>query len=293
MSMKNPQLSPDGRTLGSSSQGSRIGKLCWAVLVSDRSLLALPVIAFAAYSLLVLSLIGIFILALRLGNTNPIAIIITILLSIGGYFGITFITTFTSAALIGSATLRLTHKPGTAFDGLRMAWAHVGKLSVWAFILTSGGVLFRWYPSTRSRFTEWLGERLLGIDWSVSLTFTIPILLFEGHGIRTSINRSARVIRGCWGDNLTSGVSVGSSLLLLVVFGFAVSIVLAVLSQPLPAIIAALLTIGAVTTCNTALNGIYRAVLFQCATQGTVATDLNFTDDDMAVAFQAPRDNFQ
>lgn len=130
---------------------------------------------------------------------------------------------------------------------------------------------------------------MVGLGWTVSITFIIPILLFEDYGIRGSFHRSALIIRQRWGDNLTSNVSVGVPILLLAVFGFAVSLLLAFLAQPLLAIVVALLTIGAALTCNAALNGIYRAALFQYATQGIVAAHLNFTPKDMAAAFKPAR----
>ncbi len=279
---------PVGQQMGRFARGRRIAKLCWAVLQSDRSLLMLPVLAFISFILMVLVFSFPLLMSNLVGKVNPV---LAVILLLAMYVGSAFISSFFGAAMIAAATLRLSGQQATATDGMRIAWAHAGKLLVWSLISASVGVLIRSLEERMGIVGKIVGM-VLGLAWAISTTFMIPVLIFEQSGVFGSFKRSALIIKQRWGESLAAGVSIGFSLFLWSLLGFAVSIVLFFVF-PLLGIGAALLTIGAVSILGSALSGIYRAALFQYATAGTVPTHLGFTPDDMAAAFRQKRRLFK
>lgn len=288
---------PTGPHMGRFARGRRIAKLCWSVLQSEKSLLILPVLAFAGFICMML-ILGFPLLLSNLagsvnnpaGEGNSVLSIIFIISFLGlMYVGSAFISSFFGAAMIGAATLRLGGEHATAADGMKIAWAHAGDLFIWSFISGTVGILIR-SMENRLGVVGRIGGMVVGLTWAISTTFIIPVLIYEQSGVFNSIKRSAIIIKQRWGESLSAGVSIGFSLFLWTLLGFALSVVLFVIF-PLLGIAAAILTIGIISMFNAALSGIYRAALFQYATTGTVPTHLGFTQEDMTAAFR-PKGTF-
>jgi hypothetical protein len=269
---------------GTFSDSWRLTKTSFRLIWEDTALLVFPLVAgLSSLALLVLFGVGTLVIAPAIlvgGSLENSYAIVGIALFVVAYFGTTFVTVYTTAALVGAATLKLNGQQPTASDGWRIARAHLGRLALWALFSATVGLVIQLIAS---RFRGIIGlviSAAAGITWTVVTYFMVPVLLYEHQGPIASLSRSARLFSGTFGrslvSNLALGLIIGAGLVAAIVLGvvglfllFGGSVLVGVL-----VVIAALAVAIFVLLVGATAEGILRAALYRYATTGKIDRDL-------------------
>jgi hypothetical protein len=263
----------------------------FAILMSDVELLWLPVytaIATGAASLLLLSAGALVFLPdfqrlMDSGVRHPL-----MSANSGMWVGVFifyvvnyFIVVFFNVALVSTASDRLAGGRATVNDGLKLAWERKGKILQWAILAATVGVLLR-MMERRMRVLGRLTAGLFGVAWTLACYFVVPVLAVEKLGPVEALQRSARLFREAWGEELTGGFSFGifftllglpAIMLVYISASFGQSALLAALA--LAAIYWIMLSIV-----SSALQGIFVAALYRYAR--TKQASGGFSIEDLA-----------
>lgn len=260
-------------------RGFRLLGRSWEVLKADKELIGL-----AALSLVAMVVVGGIAAGLYLGivgtDADPNGTVGAVI-GIPLYFTLTFIGVFTTASLVGAATIRLWGGDPTIGDGVRLAWSRVDKLVGWTLVTGTVGLILR---AIRER-AGWLGNiigALAEMAWEVITFLAVPVLLYEDEGPWSAVRRSAHLFRQRWGEQLVGNAALGLALFLVGIPVFAVVALVGAVLLPL-GILLGVLAVGTLVSAGAALSGIFRAALYHYAVQGEPVGP--FSDDDLSGAF--------
>ena len=228
-------------------------KMSWNVLMMDRELILFPILS--GLGLLILGFAGLAVGVAESGNL--IAFLVMILIAY-------FITTFFNAALVSAALERLRGGDPNVMSGLSHASKHIHHIFLWSVISAIVGTLFRVLKSqTDNFFVRMIYSMIEGV-WEFMTFFVIPVMVSENAGPITSIKRSASIIRETWGRQITA--SFGFMLVyILAVVAAAVPAILLFLIVPVVGIIVGILLVGLAFATVQALEGIFKAALYDFA----------------------------
>jgi len=267
---------------GTFSDSWKLTKTSFRLIREDRALLVFPVVAgLSILGVLVLFLLGalwLFPLVLAGGAATTHYEVLGALLFVALYFAISFISVYTTAALVGAATLKLNGQQPTAADGWRIARSKFVRLLAWSLITADPS-----HPAGDD-LDRGVGGILIGAvggaTWGVVTYFMIPVLVYEDLGAWKSLSRSARLYISNFGrsivTNLVLGLLIGAGIVVAVVLGTVGLLVLVggsvivglVLIVVAIAVAAAVLLIGATA------EGVLQAALYRYATTGKIDPDM-------------------
>jgi len=196
-----------------------------------------------------------------------------------------FVVVFFNVALVSAAGNRLAGGHATIDDGLRVAWARVGKIFQWALIAATVGVLLR---AVEER-VGWLGRLVagvIGVAWTLATYFIVPILAAEDLGPIEALQRSGELFRERWGEEVVGGFSFGLIFTLLALPAVVLPLYGATAGRAmlLAGLVLAVLYWLLLAAINSAVQGIFMAALYRYATSGSVVG--GFRRDDLATAWR-------
>ncbi len=196
------------------------------------------------------------------------------------YFVNYFVVIFFNSALVACAIIRLKGGNPTLSDGLGAASSRLPQIAMWALVAATIGLILKVIESRSQRVGQIVAS-LLGMAWSITTFFVVPVLVVEKANPWQAISRSVSVIRKTWGESLVSnfGISIITFLMILVAMlpivggGFAFAADMA----PLGAVLIALgiLMVLTVSLISSALNSIILAALYIYAAEGEVPSAFN------------------
>lgn len=262
------EFEPNGRF----SRGFALALKSWSVIRADRSLLVLPllqIVTQAAAAVLVIGPIGyeayrdasrwLFLIGLA-AVAFPLNLLAT-------FFGVAFVAVV-RAHLDGE---RMTVRQAVSFAASRL-----DSITGWALINTFVSVAIAALERVRggaiaARVVGWI----LNLAWAAAVLFVIPALAGDRVGPIAAARKSAHVVRQKWPEGIVGATTIGLSfgflsipVIVLGIIGFAVftsaPVVGAVL---LAAAVAAFLLVSAA---QTAVDGVFRFVLFEYASSGVI-----------------------
>ncbi len=134
------------------------------------------------------------------------------------YFVNYFVITFFNSALVGCAVIRLKGGDPTVADGFHSAFARLPQIAAWALVSATVGVVLKMIESRSERVGQVVAG-LLGMAWSITTFFVVPVLVIEGLDPIASVKRSVGVLRKTWGEALVSNFSIGFVTFLLSLIG--------------------------------------------------------------------------
>jgi hypothetical protein len=189
-----------------------------------------------------------------------------------------FVIFYFNTALVGAVMIRLDGGSPTLGDGLRIANSRLGAILGYAVIAATIGVILRSIQE-RVGFIGRIIVGLIGAGWAVATYLVVPVIVTRDRGAISSISESASLLKRTWGENLIGQTGLGAAFG-LVYFVLAGSIaLLAIFLVPLAAAISPWLFIAcgvfvvlAVLACallHATLSGIYSAVLYRYAVDGS------------------------
>lgn len=279
------------------SRSWRLAKESWAVLMAEPSLLLFPLLSALCVLLAVLVIVA---MGLAVGAAVPGAEAYLWDLLAGAtdegsgnfwlflavlyvfYFVSTFIATYFTCGLVGAALVRMRGGDPTFGDGLRMANRRIGVIFGYALIAATVGVLL---AALRGRGGEGgaasAGRGLLaglgGMAWGLATFLVVPVIVMGDGGALASVKESASLLKKTFGEQIIGSAGIGLVFLIpmIVVVGAGTWIGLDALDADNLALFAGVLVVsmallGAIGVLSSALNGVYRAAVYEYATEGKV-----------------------
>lgn len=274
------------------SNGWSLARQSWEVVKLDKELLLFPLISGVA-CLLVLASFAVplwnspyaeTILAEEQLPEDPIAYA----LMFAFYFVNYFVIVFFNSALIACAVIRFEGGNPTLADGLRASMMRLPQIVGWALVSASVGLILRIIESRSERVGE-IVSALLGMAWSITTYFVLPVLVIEGVGPVEGVKRSMGIMRKTWGEALTANFGIGLIAFLASIPGILVAVLgvmvlvagQAVLGGVL--IVAGVVLVLLVSLISSALDAILLAALYLYAARGEVPGQ--FDRNELAAAF--------
>ena len=262
------------RTLGNTWQ---IIKLSWRILKMDRELIFFPIMGtlgaliVGGISAAVFANVGTFD---RLGSGETEFSAADLLIALLAYFGALFMVIFCNAALVAAARERLEGGDPNVMSGIRAVRGLWLSILGWTIVTGTVGLLLqalqnlaRDNASGALRIVAIILVALLQTAWAYITFFVIPVLVVERVGPLEAIRRSGGLLRETWGEQLTASFSffIVYLLALLVV---AIPVVILALLWPVGAIIVGVILGGLALALVAAMEGIFKAALYEWVTEG-------------------------
>ncbi len=265
-------------------------KMSWGVLRQDRELLAFPVLSFlsiagvlGAYGGLVYAAgtLDRFIAAADGGAASILEPADWVLLA-AFYLSVSFVGIFFNAALVAAALERLRGGDPTVGSGLRAAAGRWPAIFGWAVIAMTVGLILQAVRGKSGLLGRIAAAVVEGV-WAYVTFFVVPVLVAEGVGPIEAIRRSGSLFRRSWGQQVTSAFGFGLVYFLAMVVALALSVAAFAL-HPFVGVPVAVVTFSIALGTVTALEGIFKAALYDFASGGTPQ---GFQQDVLAGAYRA------
>ena len=240
-------------------------KMSWDVLMKDKELLFFPLFTVIGLVAVISIFSGIA------GSTGAFTRLDANAISRGdqilyvlAFFSSYFVIIFFNAALISAALDRLRGGDPNVSSGLSHAFAHIHTIFIWALIAATVGLALQLLRANqRNVFARMIIDMIGGV-WDFLTFFVVPILVSENVGAIGAIKRSSGLVRKTWGRQITAS------------FGFILVYILAVIIGAIPAILVGfvsgiagvavgIMTVGLAVCTVQALEGIFKAALYEYA----------------------------
>ena len=128
---------------------------------------------------------------------------------------------------------------------------------------------------------------LFGVAWSCVSFLALPVMIFEGVGVRQGVRRAAAAFKGTWREQVVGTVRLGGLGLLLAIPAVLVFVIgIGTVNGPeiVLSIAICLLWLGLCTLVVSCLTGVYRVAVYRFVTSGV--TPEEFRDLDLGLAFR-------
>lgn len=269
-------------------------KYSWAVLMKHKTMLLFPLASGLAVTLAAvvfifpaLLLLGIF------GSDNEsggsvVGIVLTFLFGLVTYT----VSLYFSTALIGSALGIMDGEEPTFQTGLAIANSRLSKIVQFAAISATVGTV----TSILRERGGLLGSLLSsGVDmaWGLATFLVIPILIVEDITPWEAVKRSTAMLKQTWGEQLSVGFGLGAitaAIMFLIIIGGVVLMALvqnaAFIGILIVLMVVAMIGLGVISS---ALNGVFRAIVYRYVQTGAVPDDMDIAM--LQGAFKAKRKN--
>ena len=275
----------------------RLLKLCLHVLAVDKELILFPVFSTIGVILVALSFMGVgFGIGafdrLEAGTPGALDYVVLFVFYVFSYF----IIIFFNSALVFAAHERLAGGDPNIRSGLNGAFHRVITIFKWAVIAATVGLILRILAGQARERGGILGiigyivVQLLGAAWTMVTFFVVPLIVIEHRSLGDAFKGSLSMLRRTWGEQVTANFGLGIAGLIVGLIAFAISAALFfVLSLIGTFGVILAIVIGAVLLAGVALvfatlDGIFKAALYNYATDGQVPS--LFPDDVVRDAFR-------
>ena len=247
--------------------------------------MAIPIIA-GIISLVVFAVVAVpGVALLGGGDDDAVGWATWLVLALAGLLA-TWVSVIGQAAVVSGAGQRMDGTDpslGTAFAGAR---TRTGRLLEWAVLATVVAVVLDALRDRLGIFGSILAS-LGNMAFNVLSFLALPVIVFENLGAIDGFKRSAQLLRGTWGEQLTFTFGIG-------VIGFLVSLPgIGIVVGAVATGIAAVQVIGvalgivwivAVLAVTSALSAVFKTALYRYAVQAPV--DDAFDTADLSGAFR-------
>ncbi len=281
--------------MGRIRRGLHLTRVSWDVLRQDGSLLLLPVLSgLAAITVVAATFFGLFwdnASALIDGTTtlrDTMGPGEWVTFAVVSYL-LSYLSIFFNVALMCAADERMQGGDPTIGSALRAASEHARAIAPWAAVSVIVQSVIRAIEERAGIVGQIIGA-IIGVGWALVTYLILPVLIFEGVGVREAFTRSKDLFFQTWGE-MVSG-DIGMSVIAFCVSLLAVpsGLIIAAGGEPtmiaiaIGFVIAWFIIVGAAFS---AMNAIFRVALYRFATDGE--TPAGFEDVDLGDIFPPKR----
>lgn len=258
-------------------QTLRLIGVSWRVLQLDRELVVFPLVSFLGVAVVAAIAAGVFggIGTLgRIGGEEAQVRAVDIVVTLVAYFASLYVVIFCNAALIAAARERLgggDPNVASGFRAVRVMWL---AILGWTLITGTVGLILRILQSVAGsadnpilRIIGLILVSIIGAVWAYITFFVVPVLVVERIGPIEAIRRSSGYFNRTWGEQLTAQFSFFFIYLLAILIA-AVPVIILALIWPAVAIIAAVVLGGLAIASVQAMEGIFKAALYNWVSDG-------------------------
>ena len=250
--------------MGRFARSWRLMKQSWAVLMKDKELMILPLIA----GLCILVILASFAVPVFVKGTDWAEGLPewTLYLATFAFYVVAYtITFFFQAAVIAGASERMAGGDPTLGSALGAASKRLPSLFLWGVVAATVGMIIRAIEE-RSEIVGRIAMALVGAAWSLATFFMVPVLVMESKPLAQSFKRSWGIFKETWGETVIGAGGLGLA-------GFLISLPIILLCGWLfstgliwPAIIIGVLCLATISVVFSALQGVYVAAVYRFAT---------------------------
>lgn len=195
--------------MGRIKRGWTLSKQSWAVVKSDKSLLAFPIISVVAAIVTMIIFFGGG-AAMAVAINSPWAALPLVI--IGAYL-LTVVGVFASVALASCATEALEGRDTTVGQGISAARGRMKLIFAWAAVALFVGVLISVIQGLIEEVAGSLAGAIVGglagFAWAVATFFVIPVIALDGLGPKEALKTSAHVVKERWGEGVVGSSAIG------------------------------------------------------------------------------------
>lgn len=187
-----------------------------------------------------------------------------IILAVIAFFLVYFVTIFFNAALVSAALERLRGGDPNVKSGLSHAFAHIHTILGWAIITASVSLILQIAKANQRNAFGRIALDIVGGVWEFLTFFVVPVLVSENVGPFGAIKRSSSLVRETWGRQITANFGFFIVYLLAVVIAIIPAFLLG-LVLPIAGIVTGLITVAIAMAIVQALEGVFKAALYEYA----------------------------
>ena len=262
--------------MGRIKRGWKLSKQSWAVVKSDKSLLAFPIISVvAAIITMIIFFGGGAAMAVAIGSpwgALPLVII--------GAYLLTVVGVFSSVALACCAPEALEGRQTTVGQGISSARGRMKLIFAWAAVALFVGALIAVIQSLLQEVAGGIVSAifggLAGFAWAVATFFVIPVIALDGLGPKEALKTSAHVVKERWGEGVVGSSAIGLITFFVAILpAFAMMVLGFVLAGSSAVGGGLLITIGVLVFViamlfQSTITAVFRVALYRYATEGDV-----------------------
>ena len=266
------------------SSGWKLGLTSLGIIRKHRQLIIFPVIS--GFSLLVVMATFFFIIAGAnnwhfnsiIDNTSPLYYIYIFITYLVNYF----IIVFFNVALVHSARKAFKGETPSVSEGISYSMTRISTIFSWAIIAATVGLLLRVIAENLGRIGQII-TAILGITWSITTFFVVPVLAYENTGPVEALKKSAAMMKAKWGESIGAGFSF-FLLQLVCLIGIAiVAVIFYALFGTLAAVAIAILGILLMSVIFSAANMVFISAVYQQVTGDPVQDFENDAIDSLFI----------
>ena len=149
-------------------------------------------------------------------------------------------------------------------SGISHATKHIHHIFLWSVISAIVMTLLAILKSRQNNFFVRMIFDMIGGVWEFLTFFVVPVMVSEGHGPISGIKRSASIVRETWGRQITASFGFFIVYLAAVILA-AVPAILIFMLSPAAGIVVGVLLVGIAIAVVQALEGIFKAALYDYA----------------------------
>jgi len=185
------------------SNGWKISMNSFKILKANKQLIIFPVLS----GISLLLLIGSFFTAIyaasgwNFDNLNGTSPVINYLVMFLFYVVNYFIVVFFNMALIHCTHLYFKGEEVTVQKGLQFSMSRLGVIFSWAIFAATVGTILRAIQENSGALGKII-TGIIGIVWSVTTFFVVPVIAYEKLGPIDAFKRSSQLMKQKWGESL-------------------------------------------------------------------------------------------
>jgi hypothetical protein len=190
------------------NNGWKLSMASFEVLKKNKQLLFFPLLSVISLLLTVASFVTVILSAFgwnfftTLHRGTPAQYILTFCFYLINYFVIVFF----NMALIHCVRLYFHGEQPSVGKGLAFSLSRIGDIFAWAVFAATVGLILNILENNLGKIGKII-TGLLGIAWSITTFFVVPVIAYEHLGPVGAFKRSASIMKEKWGESLAANFS--------------------------------------------------------------------------------------
>ena len=247
------------------SNGWQIALNSFSVLKENRQLILFPVLSGISMILVISSFVGALIASGRWGldtdNVREYGTVTNYLIVFFYYVVNYFIIVFFNTALVHCTHLYFSGEEVTIRKGIQFSLSRIRVIFSWAVFAATVGTALRLVQDNLGSLGKII-TGLIGIVWSVTTFFVVPVIAYENLGPIDAFKRSASLMKEKWGESLGATFSFGLVQLVAFLLLAVPSFLLGYLLHPVAGIVLFILGVFTILVVMSAARTIFISAVY-------------------------------